>query len=208
MTIAEFAAIDKKYSGLLSVNESNEIYRTIGKAHDIQLSAFTTNSKPRVPKPRTATTISLETDDVMKKPSLVCAISDGCIKNNWGYHRSENDAIAFICDKAIQLRGFCICVEISDKIEIDIEIGARYLNDCKHISSISKYETEITKITFAEPIQVNRNECCFIKVKSKKIQQPGLRYSPKPEAIQDGVWFQFVRRKMMINYYLFVITAN
>lgn len=195
MTVEQFAGIDKKYSGFFSVNESNEIYRTIGKAHDIKLSAFNTTSKPRTPKSTAAaTTIRPKAGAVTKKvPSLECIISDECARNNWGDQRSESDIIAFLCDKTIQLHGFCVCLEVADKMVIDVEAGARCLNDCKHITSILKDKSEITKITFAEPIQVNRNECCFITVKSKKFQQPGLRFGIKPETVQDGVWFQLPR---------------
>lgn len=189
MTVEEFAAIDKKYSGLLTTSESNAVYRAIGKATDTTSSVFSTNCKPRVPK----TAAEIKSDEIKTKPTLECAIIDGRVQHNWGHNRSEYDAIAFVCDKAIKLHGFSVCLVITDALVVDLVVGARKLANCKHSSAISKDKTAITKITFDKPIEVSRNECCFIKVKSKKFQQPGPRYAIKDEIAEDGVWFQFLR---------------
>lgn len=192
MNVEEFAAIDKKYSGLLSVQESNEVYRVIGKASDAKSSVFNCNGKPRVPKTVSTTR---NKDEVSKKPIMECILSDGRILNNWGDTKSDIDTMAFICDKAIQLHGFYLCIKIADKLEVDIEIGIRDLKNYKHKSSITEDKAEFTKVTFVEPIQVNRNERCFIMVKSKHFKQPGPRYSTKLEVVENGVWFQMLNPK-------------
>lgn len=189
MTVEEFAAIDKKHSGLLSMQESNEVYQVIGKATDGKSNKFTTNVKPRVPKTISTTRFK---DDALKSQNMMCSLVNK--RESFTEYPSENDTVAFICDKAILLNGLTMCNKIVDKFLVDIEIGARYLKDYKHSSSYSK--AELTKITFTEPIQVNRNERCFINVKSKKIQQLDLvRYSTMAETEAHGVWFQILKSR-------------
>lgn len=190
MTVEEFAAIDKKYAELLSVQESNAVYRVIGKATDGKTSKLTTNIKPRVP---TAMSTTRFKDDALKSKSIECSLI-GRRKGFTGYP-PDNDSIAFICDQTIVLNGFTICNKIVGKILIDIEIGARHLKDYNHTASTCT--GELTKIIFTDPILVNRYERCCVKVKSKVFQQHDLvRYSTVLEKEVCGVWFQILKSKI------------
>lgn len=207
MSIEQFAAIDKKYSGFLSVQESNEIYRVIGKATNGKSSRFTTT--PRVPK--TISTIRSK-DDVASSKTIQCSFIDK-VKSSSG-NPSESDSIAFLCDKTILLNGFMVCNKFADQFIIDIETGTRYLKDYKHTAwPTTSITREFTKVMFAEPIQVNRNERCLITAKSKHFKELELmRYSLVAEKMERGAWFQILKSHLsdfgpkMITHLLFNLT--
>lgn len=182
MTNEEFAAIHNLYSKLFTVSQSNEIFRVIGRAEEQR----DFSNKLRTPKTTVMELVYFE-HMLLKERSKNCKISlkTAVLVN---FTSKDCEEIAFICDKKIQLNGFATYHKIADII-IDIEVGSRNLKEYAH--TICE-----TTVKFEKPIDVLRNERCFIKIRFEKIKSTNLRcFELKENVKEDDVWFQFSNTK-------------
>lgn len=177
MKFEEFAPISKNYSGLLSAQESIEIFHVIGmKANGEQSSTFgDDNSKKRKPI----------------QSCLECSFAKG---ERIPYDSKRNiDFVTFLTNKAIELIGFVICNRIDDNIGVSFyELQSE--TDWNSIkSTVSKLENE-TKIIFDKPIHIVANGDCYIRIESNAFGRPGLYgFNTESSITQNDILFTFSR---------------
>lgn len=151
MSIEQFARISKTHAGLLTGQESVEVFQAIGLKADGEISNIfgEINGTART---------SIEPLD------LECTFNTGSpIKDIF----DSGDCIRFFCDKTINLNGFVICHGIFEEIDVTVKVSDTRL-DVEHTKWISGNETVIT---FNDSIRVESNELCNVYFLSKAFQQ-------------------------------------
>ena len=182
MKAEEFAAINRKYSGLLTAQESIEVFQTIIlKASGEQPSIFDdVNSKMRIPI----------------QPYLQCSIAKG--PRIQFKSTKERISFAFLANKAIRLNGFDICNKIDDAIKVDISLF-NVINFCvpciaksfNYKNTISTSEKE-TRIIFDDPIEIPANIQCALQIPSNNFKKSNTRFygfNLESRVTQNGVLF-------------------
>lgn len=172
MTAQEFAIIGKNYAGLLSAQESIEIFQAI-------------LLKENDEKSKSANGVS------KSNSYLKCKFIKGSsIRRD---SQTKQDCIGFTCDKTIILNGFIMCSRIVDNVRIDVYVKGKPVK-CEW--SI-KTSTTKTRFKFDEAIKVKRNEECRIFVRclktSKKSCIGWYGFNVVSCSKQNGASFRFQR---------------
>lgn len=175
MKAEHFATIGKLHAGLLSGQESIEVFQAILlKANGEVSSIFGgNNSKPRGPPPHL--------------PRLKCSFSGGS--------RLQillpivDDSLTFYCDKSIYLNGFVICNRNAD---IDVSVMIHRLQISTNTKTVTENETTVI---FDTPIRLANCEKCNITIESEIFRQStitlyGFDLQHKITT-QDGYSFRF-----------------
>lgn len=172
MAAQEFAIIGKDYAGLLSAQESIEIFQSI-----LLNDEKSNNAK--------------NNGDSKSLTYLKCKFIKGLpIQRDT---QTKQDCIGFTCDKTIKLHGFIMCSRIVDNVKIEVYVKGK---PTKSDWSIKTSNTK-TRFKFDETIRVRRNEECRIFVKclktSKKSSIGWYGYNVVSSNKQNGVSFRFQR---------------
>lgn len=167
MTAQEFAIIGKEYAGLLTAQESIEIFQAI----------------------------LLKENDEKHKAELAakgfkCKFTKGTPQRR--DTQTKQDYIGFSCDKTILLNGFMMCSRIIDTVNVEIYINGK---PCKCKKTVKASKTK-TQIKFVKPIKIKENKSCRIFVKTTKKSSIGwYGYNVVSCITKNDVSFRFQRDK-------------
>lgn len=173
MKADDFATIDKKYSGFLSAEESNEVFHAILLKDNHKTSNKFGNCKPRKSIPST----------------LECLVSRGSrILLDSVIHRKM---FGFYCDEEIELNGFVLCNQNEGDIEVDI-ITDKGIQRPKITTVVSHDET---RIRFNDPVLVAKGALHWISFKldaSQPSSSKSYGYHLKGATKEHGILFKFL----------------
>lgn len=165
MTATEFATIGKEYAGLLSAQESIEIFQAIVLHENVE--------KARAAK---------------SGNSLKCRFTRGLPQRR--DTQKKQDCIGFTCDKAILLKGLIMCSRIVDTVQVEVYINGK---QCPSQMKMKTSNTK-TQIKFLKPIRVKETRSCRIFVKTTKKTSIGwYGYNVASSVTKNDVSFTFQR---------------
>lgn len=163
MTAQEFAIIGKDYAGLLSAQESIEIFQ-----------AIVLNVK--------------KSREAKNGTSLKCKFNRGLPQKRDAL--TKQDCIGFTCDKDILLNGIIMCSRIVDTVQVEVYVnGKQYPSKMKMKTSTTKTQIKFLKPIKVKQTKSCR---IFVKP-SKKTSIGWFGYNVVSSITKNDVSFQFQR---------------